>query len=130
MGFGGLRGAVGFSLIYLLYNEESNDVHRVFLTTTLVVVFFTVFVQGGLIKPLVNRLKITRKADRDRSHIICDVNRKTTEHLMAGMESIVGQLTIGTYFKIVETFDDMYIKKVLLSKKAQDRMTLRYANFS
>ena len=129
MGFGGLRGAVGFSLIYIIYEEDKRDeddeVNRLFLTTTLFVVFFTVFIQGGAIKPLVNHLKIARKEDRDRGHIVGDVNRKTVEHLMAGVEAVVGQLTIGSYFKIVEAFDNMYIRKILLSKKAQDRMTLR-----
>ncbi len=132
MAYGGLRGAVGFSLIYVLFtkdekeNGEVSETNRMFLTTTLVVVFFTVFVQGGTIKPLVNGLKITRKAERDKCHIIADVNKKTADHLMAGIESIAGRLTIGSYYKIVETFDNLYVKKFLLSKKARDRLTLRY----
>ncbi len=65
------------------------------------------FFQGGTIKPLVNCLKIARKEERDRSKIISDVNRKTVEHLMAGVESVAGRLTIGSVYSMIETFDNM-----------------------
>ena len=43
MAYGGLRGAVAFSLVDLLDKKNLPKGH--FLTTTLVVIFFTVFVQ-------------------------------------------------------------------------------------
>ncbi len=54
-----------------------------------------------------NCLKIARKEERDRSKIIADVNRKTVEHLMAGVESVAGRLTIGSVYSMIETFDNM-----------------------
>ena len=45
MAYGGLRGAVGFSLVTIL--PEANPMKDIFLTTTLVMIFFTVFIQGG-----------------------------------------------------------------------------------
>ena len=44
MAYGGLRGAVGFSLVTIL--EDSNPFKEIFQTTTLLMIFFTVFVQG------------------------------------------------------------------------------------
>ena len=43
MAYGGLRGAVAFSLVDLL--DKNNLPKGHFLTTTLVIIFFTVFVQ-------------------------------------------------------------------------------------
>ena len=58
MSYGGLRGAVGFSLAQIL--DEDNPFKEMFLTATIFMVFFTVFIQGGTIKFLVNKLKIKK----------------------------------------------------------------------
>ena len=44
MAYGGLRGAVGFSLVTIL--DDNDPFKNIFLTTTLVMIFFTVFIQG------------------------------------------------------------------------------------
>lgn len=43
--YGGLRGAVAFSLVNML--DEALEPRRIFVTTTLVVILFTIFVQVG-----------------------------------------------------------------------------------
>ena len=58
MSYGGLRGAVGFSLAQVL--SDQNPYKQMFLTTTIFMVFFTVFIQGGTIKFLVNKLGIKK----------------------------------------------------------------------
>ncbi|XP_049286858.1 sodium/hydrogen exchanger 3-like isoform X1 [Anopheles funestus] len=55
MSYGGLRGAVAFALV-LLVDEDRIPLQPMFLTTTIAVVFFTVFLQGTTIKPLVKIL--------------------------------------------------------------------------
>ena len=60
MSYGGLRGAVGFSLVTIL--DEHNPFKDIFLTTTLFVIFFTVFIQGSTIKLVVSKLKIQTKS--------------------------------------------------------------------
>lgn len=44
MGYGGLRGAIAFSLVEML-DENTVRPRHVFLTTTLVVILFTIFFQ-------------------------------------------------------------------------------------
>ena len=46
MAYGGLRGAVGFSLVEMISADDIPDgIRRLFVTTTLVVVTFTIFFQ-------------------------------------------------------------------------------------
>lgn len=64
--FGGLRGAIAFALSFIIpqFNqtpsgEESWEVQRrAFITSTLVVILFTVFLQGSMMRPLLKLLKI------------------------------------------------------------------------
>ena len=52
MGYAGLRGAVGFSLVSMI-SPETVPAAPMFVTTTLAVIVCTVFVQGGSIRLLV-----------------------------------------------------------------------------
>uniref|UniRef100_A0A3P8ZIV1 Sodium/hydrogen exchanger n=1 Tax=Esox lucius TaxID=8010 RepID=A0A3P8ZIV1_ESOLU len=56
--YGGLRGAICFSLVFLIDDFPKK---RLFITTTIVVILFTVFVQGMTIKPLVELLEVKRR---------------------------------------------------------------------
>jgi NhaP-type Na+/H+ or K+/H+ antiporter len=79
MAYGGLRGAVGFSLVTIL--PDSEPLKNMFLTTTIIMIYFTVFIQGGTIKFLVDKLKITKKSNEAKS-MSKDVNLKTIDHVM------------------------------------------------
>lgn len=57
MSYGGLRGAVAFALV-LLIDEKVVPLQPMFMTTTIAVVYFTVFIQGITIKPLVKILNV------------------------------------------------------------------------
>lgn len=59
MSYGGLRGAVAFALA-LLIKEKRVESQPMFVTTTIAVIYFTVFVQGITIKPLVKILNVKR----------------------------------------------------------------------
>ena len=115
MAYGGLRGAVGFSLVTIL--PEANPMKDIFLTTTLVMIFFTVFIQGGTIKLLVSKLKITKKAEEETS-IGKDVNLKMIDNVMAGVESVMGRNARYSMLEKFRNFDKKYIKRVLLKKDA------------
>lgn len=63
MSYGGLRGAVAFALV-LLIDERFVAQKDMFVTTTIAVIYFTVFVQGITIKPLVKFLNVKRANKR------------------------------------------------------------------
>ena len=58
IGYGGLRGAVGFSLALIL--SDTNQFKDLFLTTAIFMVYFTTFLQGGTIKWIVSLLSIEK----------------------------------------------------------------------
>lgn len=58
MSYGGLRGAVAFALALLI--NDGVPFKRMFITCTICVIYFTVFLQGITIKPLVKLLKVKR----------------------------------------------------------------------
>jgi NhaP-type Na+/H+ or K+/H+ antiporter len=80
MSYGGLRGAVGFSLAQIL--DDQNPFKQMFLTTTIFMVFFTVFIQGGTIKFLVNKLKITKHEEgvSDQKFYRSSLNKNREEY--------------------------------------------------
>lgn len=57
LSYGGLRGAVAFALA-LLIKEDAVPHKSMYITTTIAVVYFTVFFQGMTIKPLVKILNV------------------------------------------------------------------------
>ncbi|XP_041422152.1 sodium/hydrogen exchanger 3 isoform X2 [Xenopus laevis] len=65
MSYGGLRGAVAFALVALLDKNRVKE-KNLFVSTTIIVVYFTVIFQGLTIKPLVQWLKVKRSEHRER----------------------------------------------------------------
>lgn len=63
MSYGGLRGAVAFALV-LLIDPLHVKAQPIFVTTTIAVIYFTVFLQGMTIKPLVKLLNVKRADKR------------------------------------------------------------------
>ncbi len=113
MSYGGLRGAVGFSLAKIL--SAHDPFKPIFLTTTLIMIFFTVFLQGGTIKFLVGWLGIARKEKDGPKMISTDVNLKTIDHVMAGVESVIGKVSRWGRNAIGGTFAKAVLKMFLLS---------------
>merc|ERR1712012_18501 len=63
MMYGGLRGAIAFALVLLIDKKMKHA--DMFVTTTIAMVYWTVFVQGITIKPLVKFLNVKVASEKD-----------------------------------------------------------------
>merc|ERR1712156_604741 len=119
MMYGGLRGGVAFALV-LTITEEVAPHAKMFVTATLAMVYFTVFVQGITIGPLVRLLKVRTRKSAEPSMAV-----RVTERLMdqakTGIEDILGDnsevpLRVRNWYKRVA---DKFLKPLLLRPEAQ-----------
>ncbi|KAE8743341.1 hypothetical protein FOCC_FOCC011040, partial [Frankliniella occidentalis] len=112
MGYGGLRGAIAFSLVEML-DEQTVRPRHVMLTTTLVVILFTIFFQGATIKPLVKLLNIEKSRDCAKT-LNEEISDNVLDHMMAGIEEIVG--VRGDFYirRKWEYVDEVYLKRIFL----------------
>lgn len=86
LGYGGLRGAIAFALAFLIPNTV--DAKGIMLTATLAVIWWTVFIQGATIKPILALLGIELASD-DES-MAQKVFSRTFDQLKDGLKDIVG----------------------------------------
>ncbi|XP_072025133.1 sodium/hydrogen exchanger 2-like [Amphiura filiformis] len=112
MGYGGIRGAIAFSLVALLC-EDIVASKKIMFTTTVVVVMFTMFVQGITIKPLVNILDI-KKHEVAKPTMNEKIYKQVNAHVMAGIEDILDHFGHYQFKKKWEHFNSKYIERVLL----------------
>ncbi|XP_068013568.1 LOW QUALITY PROTEIN: sodium/hydrogen exchanger 2-like [Melanerpes formicivorus] len=118
--YGGLRGAICFSLVFLL-----PDFHRkkLFIAATTVVILFTVFIQGMTIRPLVDLLAVKRK--RESAPTVGEqIHIRFLDHLLAGIEDISGHW--GQYYwkDKLEYFNSKYLQKLLLREHDQPKSSI------
>ncbi|XP_068695685.1 Na(+)/H(+) exchanger beta-like [Montipora foliosa] len=112
MSYGGIRGAVSFSLAVLLSSEHF-PLREMFVTTTIAIVLFTVFFQGMTIKPLVRILKVKLRGKEELS-MYRELNDKLLGHLVAGIEQISGHFGYGYYKAMVERIHSNYLRRWLI----------------
>lgn len=104
MTWGGLRGAVGFSLATVL--KTGLWYRELFLTTALIMVLFTVFFQGGTIKLFVRFLKID--LEQEKGNVIgVEIHEKVMDDISHGVTAILGNLTAsGRLANMVRNWDE------------------------
>ncbi|XP_020364392.1 sodium/hydrogen exchanger 1 [Oncorhynchus kisutch] len=111
--YGGLRGAIAFSLGYLL-DKDLFPMRTMFLTAIITEIFFTVFVQGMTIKPLVDLLAVKKKQEAKRS-INEEIHTQFLDHLLTGIEDICGHYGHHHWKDKLNRFNKKYIKKCLIA---------------
>lgn len=112
MSYGGLRGAVAFALV-LTINKDHIPLQPMFVTATIAMVYFTVFVQGITIKPLVELLGVAKAQNRqltmnERFH------ERAIDYLTAGVEEILGKTTSNVARKRFKVFNQKYLMPLLV----------------
>uniref|UniRef100_A0A3B5L1M8 Sodium/hydrogen exchanger n=1 Tax=Xiphophorus couchianus TaxID=32473 RepID=A0A3B5L1M8_9TELE len=121
MGYGGLRGAVAYGLAVNL-NESKIKEKNLMVCTTLLVVYFTVILQGVTMKPLVQWLKVKR-AEIAEITLIEKVQNKVFDHMLIAIEDISGQ--IGDNYMRNKNFEEKWMSRLLLkpsARKQQDHL--------
>lgn len=111
--YGGLRGAIAFSLAYLL-DITHFPMRNMFLTAIITVIFFTVFVQGMTIRPLVDLLAVKKKQETKRS-INEEIHTQFLDHLLTGIEDICGHYGHHHWKDKLNRFNKKYVKKCLIA---------------
>ncbi|XP_073494157.1 sodium/hydrogen exchanger 2-like [Phyllobates terribilis] len=108
--YGGLRGAICFSLVFLLPNMKPKCL---FIAATSAVILFTVFVQGMTIRPLVELLDVKRR-NKTTSTVSEQVHIRLMDHLIAGMEDVCGRWGQMYWKEKFEQFDNRCLRRILL----------------
>ena len=112
MAYGGLRGAVGFSLAMVI--KEGSWYRELFLTTALIMVFFTVFLQGGTIKFLVKTLDIKLQQE-NAPKMTVELQHKVMEDITAGIVAVYGKNKAqGVIQKNISEIDKFMRKKLIV----------------
>ncbi|XP_072286730.1 sodium/hydrogen exchanger 2-like, partial [Pyxicephalus adspersus] len=120
--YGGLRGAICFSLVFLLPDFPQK---RLFIAATTVVILFTVFVQGMTIRPLVELLEVKKK--QRLSTITEQVNIRLMDHLVTGIEDVCGHCGQFYWKDKFEYFNKKYLGRILLrDNKPKSSIVLLY----
>ncbi|XP_040045019.2 sodium/hydrogen exchanger 3.1 isoform X2 [Gasterosteus aculeatus] len=117
MSYGGLRGAVAYGLATLL-NESKIKEKNLMICTTLLVVYFTVILQGITMKPLVNWLKV-KKAAVSELTLIEKLQSKVFDHMLVAIEDISGQIGHNYMRDKWNQFEERWMTRILMKKSAR-----------
>ncbi|XP_006870794.1 PREDICTED: sodium/hydrogen exchanger 4 [Chrysochloris asiatica] len=111
--YSGVRGAGSFSLAFLLPLSLFPR-KNMFVTATLVVIYFTVFIQGITIGPLVRYLDV--KKTNKKESINEELHIRLMDHLKAGIEDVCGQWSHYQVRDKFKKFDHRYLRKILIRR--------------
>uniref|UniRef100_A0A8I3W9S4 Sodium/hydrogen exchanger n=1 Tax=Callithrix jacchus TaxID=9483 RepID=A0A8I3W9S4_CALJA len=109
--YSGVRGAGSFSLAFLLPLSLFPR-KKMFVTATLVVIYFTVFIQGITIGPLVRYLDV--KKTNKKESINEELHIRLMDHLKAGIEDVCGHWSHYQVRDKFKKFDHRYLRKILI----------------
>ncbi|XP_006900235.1 PREDICTED: sodium/hydrogen exchanger 3 [Elephantulus edwardii] len=109
MSYGGLRGAVAYALVVLLDANKVKE-KNLFVSTTIVVVFFTVIFQV--------REPLASQPFRPRMLTSCFL-WKAFDHILSAIEDISGQIGHNYLRDKWSNFDRKVLSKVLMRRSAQ-----------
>ncbi|XP_061885525.1 sodium/hydrogen exchanger 3-like isoform X3 [Entelurus aequoreus] len=117
MSYGGLRGAVAYGLAVMLDDNKIKE-KNLMVSTTLIVVYFTVILQGVTMKPLVKWLKVKRAATLEVT-LIEKVQNKVFDHMLVAIEDISGQIGHNYMRDKWSHFEDRWMSGVLMKPSAR-----------
>ncbi|GMS94948.1 hypothetical protein PENTCL1PPCAC_17123, partial [Pristionchus entomophagus] len=116
LSYGGLRGAIAYGLAVSM--PDSIAAKQMFVTTTIVVIFFTVFLQGSTIRPLVHFLEIELKKETQMT-MAESVYSKYSDYIISGIEDIAGQKGHSSLVRDFERFNNKVLGPLLMRDHAR-----------
>uniref|UniRef100_A0AAV2K1Z2 Sodium/hydrogen exchanger n=1 Tax=Knipowitschia caucasica TaxID=637954 RepID=A0AAV2K1Z2_KNICA len=111
LAYGGLRGAVSFALAFTLPDNIGRK--QLFVTATIVVILFTVFLQGISIRPLIEFINV-RRTNRNLETINVEVHCRLMEHTIAGIEDLCGQWSHFYWKDKFLKFNTRILRRILI----------------
>ncbi|XP_041127708.1 sodium/hydrogen exchanger 2-like [Polyodon spathula] len=111
MAYGGLRGAICFSLAFLL--PDTFPRRNLFTTAAIAVIIFTVFIQGITVRPLIDYLNV-RRTNRKLMTINVEIHSRAMEHTVAGIEDLCGQWSHYYWKDKFKKINDRFLRKILI----------------
>nr|XP_040028951.1 sodium/hydrogen exchanger 2-like [Gasterosteus aculeatus aculeatus] len=111
LAYGGLRGAICFALVFTL--PDSINRKDLFVTASIAVITFTVFIQGISIRPILEYMNI-RKTNKDVDTINVEIHTRTMEHVLSGVEDLCGQWSHYYWKDKFKKFNDRVLRRILL----------------
>ncbi|XP_068189353.1 sodium/hydrogen exchanger 3-like isoform X2 [Antennarius striatus] len=117
MSYGGLRGAVAYGLATML-DERKIKEKNLMVCTTLIVVYFTVILQGVTMKPLVTWLKVKRAAATELT-LVEKVQNKVFDHMLVAIEDISGQIGHNYMRDKWNNFEEKWMSRLLMKPSAR-----------
>uniref|UniRef100_A0A8C1SYS5 Sodium/hydrogen exchanger n=1 Tax=Cyprinus carpio TaxID=7962 RepID=A0A8C1SYS5_CYPCA len=127
MSYGGLRGAVAYGLAAMLDKDKIPEKNLI-ISTTLIVVYFTVILQGITMKPLVQWLKVKRAAHSDLK-LIEKLNNRAFDHILSAVEDICGRIGDNWWTRGWNRFEENYISWLLMKPKARKNRDYLFSIF-
>uniref|UniRef100_A0AC35G660 Cation/H+ exchanger domain-containing protein n=1 Tax=Panagrolaimus sp. PS1159 TaxID=55785 RepID=A0AC35G660_9BILA len=114
LSFSGLRGAIAYGLAASM--PDTIKAKPMFLASCMACIFFSVFIQGIAIRPLLNFLKVERK-NMEAQTIAEYLNNRVADLTMDGIESVAGISDKNSLRQKFESFNTNYLVPFLTVSK-------------
>ncbi|KAM9835940.1 sodium/hydrogen exchanger 2-like isoform 2-T2 [Aulostomus maculatus] len=111
LAYGGVRGAICFALVFTL--PDNINRRNLFVTASIAIIIFTVFIQGISIRPLIEYINI-RRTNKDLDTINVEIHNRVMEHIVCGIEDLCGQWSHYYWKDKFKKFNDRVLRHILL----------------
>uniref|UniRef100_A0A914BWD8 Cation/H+ exchanger domain-containing protein n=1 Tax=Acrobeloides nanus TaxID=290746 RepID=A0A914BWD8_9BILA len=109
LSYGGLRGAIAYGLAMSLPHKINPNTKDMFITTNIALIYFTVFVQGLTIRPIVNWLKVEKQSKKQET-FFNNVFNRTFDYTLAGVEAVMGEMGQNSIRDCFERINAKFLK--------------------